>query len=777
MSRTRAGILFATLMILLPAAGRAQESLTSLEIAGRYAELQGAAEARVAGQPDPTVSILAPLCVAYSKLKRYAKLFLCLDALDGRVAAGDVEIETDRLFVSNSDAGPIAATLRAQARLEMGDYGAAVTEAQTALSQIRDHMSAGLWPPTKYRLLNLGVISTAHAMAGDRDLALKNLKELENFSYPFIGNAAWRPMKAYAVARTYMALGDYASALPYVVKDDWFPWINDPTWGLKAGDSADVFLLLPKLVMRGTCLLETGDIPNAQHALELALRHPRMREFGELYWLALYQAGRLAEKQEDSNRAIDLYRQAVDIIEQQRASINTEASKIGFIGDKQDVYGRLIAALIAQGQVVEAFEYVERSKSRALVDMLAAKKGDFAITGANPERTKQVLAQLDAADLAAHALDQEPRAEAFAASSTRNLALIHAQIRQAAPDLAALVTVSAVSSDELKTLVGAEETLVEYYGLGKNLYAFVLDRQNLQVVKLDADGLERRVWDLRTAIQQVGGDAWRAPAQELYVELWQPVASRINTARVILVPHGVLHYLPFAALVAPDGSYLADQYALRFLPSASVLKFLRPPSSSGQAPLLVLGDPDLGDPRYDLHFANEEAKAVASIFPGSRVLVRKEASKSNFHMAAGAFTRIHFATHGEFNADRPLASGLHLANDRGGDDMLTVGELYSMSLNADLVTLSACETGLGKVANGDDVVGLTRGFLFAGARSIVASLWSVDDRATAMLMEIFYRNLVIMDKEEALRQAQITIRKNFPQPFFWAAFQLTGRGN
>ena len=109
--------------------------------------------------------------------------------------------------------------------------------------------------------------------------------------------------------------------------------------------------------------------------------------------------------------------------------------------------------------------------------------------------------------------------------------------------------------------------------------------------------------------------------------------------------------------------------------------------------------------------------------------------------------------------------------------MLTVGELYSMNLNADLVTLSACETGLGKVANGDDVVGLTRGFLFAGARSIVASLWSVDDKATAMLMETFYRNLVIMDKEEALRQAQITIRKNFPQPFFWAAFQLTGRGN
>ena len=159
------------------------------------------------------------------------------------------------------------------------------------------------------------------------------------------------------------------------------------------------------------------------------------------------------------------------------------------------------------------------------------------------------------------------------------------------------------------------------------------------------------------------------------------------------------------------------------------------------------------------------------------MLVRKDASETNFKAAGAVFSRIHFATHGKFQAEDPLNSGLFLAKDASNDGLLTVGELYSMRLDADLITLSACETGLGKVANGDDVVGLTRGFLYAGSRSIVASLWSVDDKATAELMEAFYSNLAKMPKQQALREAQLRTRQDFPHPFFWAAFQLTGRAD
>ena len=167
--------------------------------------------------------------------------------------------------------------------------------------------------------------------------------------------------------------------------------------------------------------------------------------------------------------------------------------------------------------------------------------------------------------------------------------------------------------------------------------------------------------------------------------------------------------------------------------------------------------------------------AIVQKMPESRALVRKEATESAFRQYAAGFGYLHFATHGEFDGDTPLRSALRLAKDERSDGLLTVDKLYSTRIDADMVTLSACETGLGKVASGDDVVGLTRGFLYAGASTIVASLWKVDDRATAVLMTRFYDELKSGDKREALRTAQLATRTQFPHPFFWAAFQLTGQ--
>src|SRR5262249_31332017 len=158
--------------------------------------------------------------------------------------------------------------------------------------------------------------------------------------------------------------------------------------------------------------------------------------------------------------------------------------------------------------------------------------------------------------------------------------------------------------------------------------------------------------------------------------LWQPIAAAVDVRDVVVVPHGALHYVPFAALRSSEGKLLIDDYNLRFLPSASVLKFLRSPAPNKDGLLLVLGNPDLGDPSLDLKFAEDEARTVAGLFPQSRLLVRKEASESNFKKAAGVFSRIHFATHGRFQADEPLSSGLYLSKDLTNDGVLTVGELY-----------------------------------------------------------------------------------------------------
>lgn len=757
------------------AGAQAAEKMATLEMVGRFAELERVAEQRLAAEGRPSTSVLAPLCLAYAKLKKYGKLTGCLDRLEQQVRQGDTTIVTDRADISNSDATPFAHMLRAEALIELGDYANAIAEARTALERIQDRMPYGIWPAKTYRLSLLETLGLAYALAGQREPALVQIKNLEDFPIGFLGWGSLPSVRDNAIGRIYAALGDYAQALPYlkdesaIVKSTYF--LNNLAWGLSGSDARETSIALPKLLLRGKCLLETKDLAGAKTYLDVVLRNARLADFGEIESIALFERGRIADQEGDFKGASDYMRKAVEVIERQRASINTEASKIGFVGDKQAVYGRLIALLIAQGRAAEAFDYVERSKSRALVDMLASKQ-DFAAP--DPAQAMRVLAQLDAADLNARIQDDGTQAVEKTAG-VRNLQVAREALLSAAPELSTLVTVSSVPAAELKALLGADETLIEYYYQGQDVYAFVLDRERLQAMKLDATELSSQVQSLRKALEDTESAAWQEPARQLHIRLWKPLEKLVTTGNVIVVAHGALHYLPFAALQDADGKFLLDRISLRFLPSASVLKFLRPVLQNRDGRLLVLGNPDLDDPRLDLAFAEGEAKRVAALYPTSRVLLRKDASESNFKKAGGIFSRIHFASHGKFQADEPLKSGLYLAKDADNDGVLTVGELYSMNLEADLVTLSACETGLGKIASGDDVVGLTRGFLYAGSRSIVASLWSVDDQATATLMQAFHGNLATMNKREALRQAQIKTREAFPHPFFWAAFQLTGR--
>lgn len=207
------------------------------------------------------------------------------------------------------------------------------------------------------------------------------------------------------------------------------------------------------------------------------------------------------------------------------------------------------------------------------------------------------------------------------------------------------------------------------------------------------------------------------------------------------------------------------------LPAASILELLTGHPNNGS--LLVLGNPDLNDARMDLPGAEQEADQIGALLKATPLL-RKQATETTVKARGGQVSRLHFATHGAFDTENVLDSALILVPDAADDGRLTVAEIYHLQLNADLVTLSACETGLGKVNTGDDVVGLTRSFLYAGASSVVSSLWQVEDKSTALLMTTFYQNLKSMDKREALANAQMTVMKQYKQPFYWAAFQLTG---
>ncbi len=571
-----------------------------------------------------------------------------------------------------------------------------------------------------------------------------------------------------ALARIYISLHRYQEAINILSYK-----YEDVSTFAKAITGWDVFIheKVPFEFIKNKSFFEVGRVTEAKEGYDNLLRYPFIRNLGEVYWNILFDRGRIYESEGDTKRAIESYKQSIDVIEFQRSTINTEASKIGFVGNKQAVYQRLIAALFADGQYAVAFEYIERSKARALVDMLASKQ-DFAVHTVNADAMRTLLAKADTAESEARM-----QSETADTGHQRSLAVqARQQLQQQVPELSSLVSVTPVTVQEIQRRLLADEVLVEYYAEGKELYAFVLSKGGLQGIKLNGEGLTAEVQHFRQALQDTRSTHHRDLAGKLYNRLVRPLEGSLTQRNILIVAHGPLHYLPFNALHDGNG-YLIERYSLRLLPSASVLKYLKGVKPQTAGTLLAFGNPDLGDSRLDLKHAQTEAQDVAKVLPNSRALVRREASESAFKRYGEGFRYLHIASHGTFHADSPLTSSLLLAKDSTNDGTLTVGELYSMRLNADLVTLSACETGLGKIANGDDVVGLTRGFLYAGSRSIVASLWKVDDEATAYLMTRFYGALKGTSKREALRLAQIETRKKYPHPYYWAAFQLTGEAN
>lgn len=759
---------------------------------GRFAEMQRIGEAEAPDLAAAGTAKLYYLCLAYTKLKRYDQLFPCLDQMERNIARGDKNIKDwdayekkagaggaavvklgmlMNLATTEIDATPTLHLMRAEATVDLGHYDAAIDEGRKALAW-RAPFGMEIAERT-FHYYALGYIGVAYALKGDRARALETADRMDNIS------ECWPPAfpipcqgteKYTGLAKIHVALGDFGKALEIIQRRNFDAGGLFGSFGASDGEAFWWgWRQLPKQFLLNKCLFETGRAAEAKEGFDRLLKIPQTQDNGEIHWLILYDRGRIALKQGRRQEAIDFFRRAIEVIERHRATINTESSKIGFVGSKQSVYRDLISALVAERQHALAFEYVERAKSRALVDMLASKE-DFSLPAGNAEQTRVLLAIAKTAEAEARVqLDEKA-----AVSRSRDLATkARDELRQQAPDLASLVSVSPVSASEIRSRLPDDEALVEYYYDGDDAFAFVVTAEGVQAVGLDGTNLAAEIAQFREALEETGTSQHLEPSGRLYRRLIGPLETLLNKPKLLIVAHGALHYLPFNALHSGT-DYLIERYRVRLLPSASVLKYLRQTKPGSAAGMLAFGNPDLGNPRYDLVHAEAEAIQVSETIPRSRALLRRQASETAFRRFGQGFAYIHFASHGEFDPEAPLRSALRLAKDDENDGLLTVGELYSLRLDADLVTLSACETGLGKISNGDDVVGLTRGFLYAGSGSIVASLWKVDDLATAHLMTRFYANLARGDKREALRAAQLETKTRYPHPFHWAAFQLTG---
>ncbi|MDP2602074.1 MAG: CHAT domain-containing protein [Deltaproteobacteria bacterium] len=193
-----------------------------------------------------------------------------------------------------------------------------------------------------------------------------------------------------------------------------------------------------------------------------------------------------------------------------------------------------------------------------------------------------------------------------------------------------------------------------------------------------------------------------AASTSLYESLVQPLLPFITGKELIIVPHDVLHYLPFQALMSADGRYLIEEYPINYLSSASLLRFTKEKSRTMGERVLAFGNPDLNDPAMSLRFAGIEAKEIKNLYPESTIYLEKEATEERAKTLSGQNDIIHFASHAELNENDPLSSALLLAKSDKEDGRLEVSEIFGMDLKASLVVLSACETGLGKLSSGDE---------------------------------------------------------------------------
>ncbi len=499
-------------------------------------------------------------------------------------------------------------------------------------------------------------------------------------------------------------------------------------------------------------------------------------------------------------------RAAIAHVERVSGGLTLAERRAAFLADKWEVYVELALVEQALGRPEAAFETSERLRARQMLDLLARGRivpaGEASRDLAAREqdlrrRITELTRRLETPGEADPGLRGPSLAGTAAAATREALARSHdaygellAEMREANPSYRALVRGEVAPAGEVMRALAPDEALLEYLVGDSTTIVFVVTADS--VAALDLNVTRRTIaglvdfarGTLGSPTEGAARQAWRAPLRRLYRYLLAPVEASgllAGRQRLLIAPHVELHYLPFAALVRPGSPerLLIERYVLQYIPSASVWLRLRDrPPAPQRSSVLALA------PRAEaLPGSRAEVAAIGRIHgERSRVLVGATASERAFRALAPEQGIVHLATYGVLNKHNPLFSYVELGAGGGEDGRLEVHEVFGLSLDARLLVLSACQTGVGAgaladVPPGDDWVGLVQAFLFAGASNVLATLWPVADVATARLMERFYRELAAGRSEgEALATMQRAAPRDAAtaHPFYWAGFALVG---
>jgi CHAT domain-containing protein/TolA-binding protein len=636
-------------------------------------------------------------------------------------------------------------------------------------------------------------------------------------------------------------------------------------------------------------------VKEARKEKRLDLTWPAQRGLGRSLWLQAAEEKDTKKKEKLRTEALKAYDDALQSIEQLRAgSVRADEAHTSFLATTKDVFDEASSALAEmalmpgqptagtglQGQVLnyaaKAFEVVERSRARSLLDLLG-ETGTNIHEGVPPELFRLKQENLDKQALVAEWLmgvsltDKPLRVEDLEKEADRlqnEETSIENQIRSASPRYKELTSTQPLTlAQAQQQLLDDGTALLEYSLTTEASYLWVVTKNTVGLFKLSArdelnaqaDELRRQILppcsgrsilelttedeqrglSVRTQNASASASSFTSASYRLYKSILEPAMAMVGARRLLIVADGALSFVPFDALVtAPGGSdysalpYLAKTNETVYAPSASVVGVVRRQASGNMASplssILVIADPifDIADERAKNLAGGKPAtdttrglfvtSAVADVaemekgIPANFVIKRLkgtrdeaneiertanatglkaekwldlDASEANTHERDLKRYRIlHIATHGFLDAKHPQFSGVVLSlvgNKAGQDGFLRTDEIFNLQLGSPLVMLSACQTGLGKETRGEGVMGLTRAFMYAGAPLVGVSLWSVDDKSTALLMSDFYKQLLTADAVRpagALRDARrnMIASQKYSAPFYWAPFVLVG---
>ncbi len=600
-----------------------------------------------------------------------------------------------------------------------------------------------------------------------------------------------------------------------------------------AAEAQDIEALLEVSNNLGICYFNTDHIKEAETCFQAALDKGRSVGRDKILWETLFYLGRCCEKKGKLEKALNYYNDSMSAIEHIRTRILAEHHKVGFMRDKFKVYEAVINLLYRSGfkdgtspKAEEIFYAVERAKARAFLETLSDTGGGLRSQwGPSLEREERDISGRIAAvvqEMARGDLPQGRRADLQKTLKNLEDEYINfiSRIRSKEPGLAGVAFPLPIRVKEVQESLLDEKTAILEYFLGEeNSLLFLVTQKKLDVFHLPPRReIEHSIDGYVKLLSGPPKEEWSGflAARRLSRDLLLPALNILppSVERIIFIPDGPLWHLPFDTLAfsptdSPAGEdFLISRYPISYAPSCSSLLLLRDRKKKDRQAhnLLAFGNPvpppetSPGGKRkisianilretYEtqgidfstLPQSDREIREISRFFSrdGRTIFLHKEASEAMIkRLPLEDYPVVHFACHAFIDEKVPYRSALILSSDGISleDGFLQVREIANLRLAAELVVLSACETGQGRLEQGEGVLGLSRIFFYSGARSVVSTLWKIGDKATAMFMRQFYFHLSQgLDKAQAMRLAKLRLLKSeYSHPFYWAPFELHG---